>query len=186
MLKCPLQEQSDALASLVASLLCSCRQWISDQLSASTIRHTKLWPFGDATERDDTEMKDFHIPMTPVFIVQVTFQQKIGFITETCLVFTDGTIFKLLDHVVWKSLRCTVSSFFSGCHTYILYGRNPTDFTSLCNYVLVMLNCWDPCRVEMVGWSSKNALLVAIGFSYQCLTFCIQNTPVDSNMAINL
>ena len=86
-------------------------------------------------------------------LIQVTNQLKVGLITEQDHVFTDGTIFKFLDHVICEiSPPYTASTpFFSVWHNWILYGRNPTILVSLFNDVSDMLNCWDACRVEAVG-----------------------------------
>ena len=81
-----------------------------------------------------------------------------------------------------KSLPCIVSPFFSGWHIWVFYGSKPTAFVSLFNSVLDMLNYWDACRMEVIGWSLKNTWIRSFvisnncGFSSHRLAACIPNT----------
>ena len=50
--------------------------------------------------RDDPEMRIIRTLMEPLLLFQATIQLKMGLILEPDLVFTGGTIFKFLNHVV--------------------------------------------------------------------------------------
>ena len=102
---------------------------------------------------DDIQMRIFHTAMELILLIQVTIQLKMGLIIEPDLVFSDGTTFKFLKDVV-----CEISPphsaprpSFSDWQYWIFNGRNFTTFVSLCNDVLGMLNCWEACRMKVVG-----------------------------------
>ena len=110
-------------------------------------------------------------------------------ITEKDLVFTDGIIFKSFYHVVCEISpphnvpSPSVAGTGGSC-------MGATLLFSWRNDVLDMLNCWDACRVEVVGWFSKNAYsllssVTTMDFRPDALYLAPQTVQEDPNLTIN-
>ena len=188
----PLQSRSGNLANLNTSLLWPCHQWILDQLFVLMIWHTILWFFVDAVARWLWD-EDFPYPKGVSFAYSSNHWTEIGFYHWTRLCVHWWNHFQVPQSSGLGNLSAAkCPSSFSGWHSWILYGRNPTTFVSRCNDAFDMLNCWDAYQLKVIGWFEKNAWtcslssVTTVDFHSDALFLASQTLPVDSNMAINL
>ena len=144
--------------------------------------------------RDDTEMRIFRNPTGASFAYSSNYSTEnyTNHWTRSCVHWRNH--FQVPRSCgMWNqfAVRCPPS--FSVWNSWILYGRNRTNFVSICNGVLDMLNCRNACRMDVFGWFSNNAWtrslsasVTNVDFRPDVLFLVSQTILVVSNLFINL